>query len=82
MLPVCQATPVSRLVYASLSWWGPITNEERNKLRTVSNRAYRWSLSGGTKFDIAAICQLHDQRLFQDFLRNAKHVLHPSLPLV
>jgi len=27
-------------------------------------------------------CQLHDQHLFQDILRNANHVLHPSLPPV
>jgi len=79
---VSRATLVSRLVYVSTSWWGPITNEERNKLQTVSDRAYRWGLSGGTRFDIAAICQLHDQRLFPDILRNAKHVLHPSIPLV
>jgi len=82
METVCRTTLVSRLLYASSSCWGPITNEKPNKLQTVSNRAYRWGLSGGTRFDIAAICQLHDQRLFQDILRNGKHVLHPSLPPV
>jgi len=56
-----------------------IANEELNKLQAVSNRAYRWGLSGGTRIDIASICHLHDQRLFQDILRNAKHVLQAIL---
>jgi len=37
-------------------------------------------LSGGSRFDIAVICQLQDQRLFQNILHKANHVLHPSLP--
>ena len=77
---VCQATLVSRLTYASPAWWGSTSAEDQSRLQAVSNRALRWGLSGGVKFDISDLCLRADTHLFQHILHNPLHALHPLLP--
>src|SRR2546425_7851586 len=41
---VCHSTLVSRLTYASPSWWGLASCEDKANMQSVLNRAKKWSL--------------------------------------
>lgn len=77
---VCRSTVLSRLTYASPSWWGFTTQEEKQKLQGVLNRAIRWGYLDKNSPTINDLCSKRDTDLFNAVLNNTSHVLHHLLP--
>lgn len=77
---VCQATIVSRLTYASPSWWGFASKEDSLRLQSVLNRAKRWGLCDKALPPIEEICGKLECNLFQKVLSSPAHPLHHLLP--
>ena len=79
---VCQATVVSRLLYAVPAWWGFTKAEDKDKLQAVLNRAKRWGYYKANDPNIAELCSKREDQLFKNVLSNPHHVLHQFLPPV
>ena len=79
---VCQATVISRLTYASPSWWGFTSSEDRQRLESVVNKAVRWGFYDSAKPNLDQICKKREYDLFKKVLSNPYHVLHHLLPPV
>jgi len=77
---VCRATLLSRLTYASPSWWGAINSSDRARLQGVLNRAVKWGICSPLPGGLASICDTSDHRLFTKVLSNPFHPLQPLLP--
>jgi len=78
---VCQATLVSSLTYASAAWIGFTSSEDRSRLQSVFNRAYRWGLcSPPSPPNLQAISDKTDSNLFSKICTYSNHVLHYILP--
>jgi len=77
---VCKSTLVSRLLYASPSWWGCISEVDRSRLQGVPNRAARWGLSPSPPFNLSELCDCADLTLFHSVLSIPYHTLHTLLP--
>ena len=77
---VCQATVISRLTYASPSWWGFTSAEDRQRLQSVVNKAVRWGYYDSAKPTVEEICLKRERDLFEKVLSNSNHVLHQLLP--
>jgi hypothetical protein len=78
---VCNATLISRLTYASSAWWGFASMEDRVRIQSVLNKAYRWGF-----YNTAAppcfndLCNHSDCVLFSKIQGMPSHVLHNLLP--
>ena len=77
----CQAYLMSSLTYALPSWWGFLTNTQKQQLQALQNKAHRWGLDGGIPIDtIDMVASNMDSRLFQKIIANENHVLFHLLP--
>ena len=79
---VCQATVVSRLLYAAPAWWGFANEGEKKRLQSILNRATRWGFYPKNGPTLEAICSHRESNLFFSVLSNPSHVLHQFLPPV
>ena len=77
---VCKALVVAKLTYASTAWWGFATNENRQSLQAVLNRATRRGFYKSSDLSIEQHCRARDLKLFSSVLHNPSHVLHHLLP--
>ena len=78
---VCKSTLLSSLAYASPSWWGFASAEDRARLESVIKKAMRWGCAGDDPLPtLQDICSKADANLFQNVLNNSRHVLHQLLP--
>jgi len=77
---VCQSTLISRLTYASPSWWGLASSEDKAKLQSVLNRAKKWGLCDPAAPQLEKICSKYDSDLFQQVILSPNHTLHYLLP--
>src|SRR3989442_3235214 len=77
---VCHSTLVSRLTYASPSWWGLASCEDKAKMQSVLNRAKKWGLCDVATPPLEEICAKLDTDLFNKVIHSSNHVLHHLLP--
>lgn len=77
---VCHSTLVSRLTYASPSWWGLASCEDKAKMQSVLNRAKKWGLCDVATPPLEEICAKLDTDLFNKVILSSNHVLHHLLP--
>jgi hypothetical protein len=77
---VCRATLISKLTYASPSWWGFVSILDKASLQALVSKAIKWGLYDQSMPSISQICQKSDDILFKNILINTEHVLHQFLP--
>src|SRR3989442_7275483 len=70
----------SRLTYASPSWWGFVTSEDKLRMQAVLNRAKRWGLCDREIPSLEEMCTKLDRDLFQKVISSPAHPLHHLLP--
>src|SRR6478609_8580604 len=77
---ICQATVVSRLLYAALAWWGFARKEDKRRLQSILNRAIRWGFYKDNGLSLSEICEIREERLFSSILATTNHALYQFLP--
>ena len=77
---ICQATVVSRLLYAAPAWWGFAWEEDKRRLQSILNRAIRWGFYKDNGPSLSEICEIREERLFSSILANPDHILYQFLP--
>ena len=77
---VCRATLISKLTYASQSWWGFVSNSHKARLTSLVSKAVKWGLYDQSMPSISEICEKADDTLFRSVMNNSEHVLHQFLP--
>ena len=77
---LCRATLISKLIYASPSWWGFVSNAHNARLASLVSKAIKWGLYDQFMPSISEICEKADETLFRSAMNNAEHVLHQFLP--
>jgi hypothetical protein len=78
---VFKATLLTSLLYASPSWWGFVSAEDRDRLDSVLRKARRWGCMGECQIpSLHDLFSQADARLFHKILNNHNHVLHQLLP--
>ena len=80
---VCNATLLSWLSYASVTWWGYTSFDHRIRLQAVLNKAQRWGFYVKTfTLNFSSVCEEFDSVLFHKICNIRSHVLHNLLPLL
>ena len=71
---------LSKLTYASPSWWGYTNASDKSRLEAFLKKARKAKFSDHLSFD--EICQNADERLLKSVIFNKHHVpyYHPLLP--
>ena len=77
---VCLATLVSKLTYASPSWWRFASNAAKTKLQALVTKVIKYGVYDLNMPNIEQICEKADTKLSWDILNNSEHVLHQFLP--
>src|SRR5664279_4940019 len=77
---VCNATSITRILYASLAWRGYASNSDLNRLQSVINRVKRWGVLSLDAPCLANLLDSADNTLFKKVLSNPNHVMHSLLP--
>ena len=77
---VFKATSISKLLYASPSWWGFITNALLDRIEAFIRRARRFGYYSECEMDAKSLCEAAGSCLFTRIKRNPDHVLHPFMP--
>ena len=77
---VCRATLISKLIYASPSWWGFVSNAHKARLTSLVSKAIKWGLYDQFMPNISEICEKADENLFRSVMNNSEHILHQFLP--
>jgi len=77
---VYQATIISKLSYASPSWWGYTTAVDRERIEAFIKRSVRQGYRSAASQTFADICSAADNRLFAKVTNNSSHLLHCLLP--
>lgn len=80
LFQVFNALVVSKMAYAASSWSGLLTQNQIAKLQSVLNKAVRWGFTN--EQSVVSLFTDSDTRLFENILKNNKHVLHHLLPPV
>ena len=81
---VCRATLISKLIYASPSWLGFVSNAYKARLTSLVSKAIKWGLYDqfmpNISENISEICEKTDENLFRSVMNNSEHALHQFLP--
>ena len=77
---VCRATLISKLTYASPSWWGFVSVADKARMNSLVSKAIKWGLYEQSMPSIFEICEKADETLFGSVMNNSEHVLHQFLP--
>ena len=77
---VTRATLVSKLTYASPTWFGFLDGGCKSQCQGVLNRLKRTGYLGGEFADFSELCESADKALFSAVLSNLDHVIHQLLP--
>ena len=77
---ICQATVLSRITYASPSWWGFTTADDKQNLQAILNRAVKWGFLDTSHSSLEQICTKREEDLFAKILSKPHHVLYHLLP--
>ena len=77
---VFQATVVNKLSYAAPAWWGYASAADRGRLEAFLRRSASFGYRDASAPSLAYICAQADEKLFNNILRNDKHLLRPLLP--
>ena len=73
---------VSRILYASPSWWGFTNSQDKSRLQAVINRSKRFGICHPGFPNIESLVKNTEKRLFNKLMENENHVLHALLPPV
>ena len=79
---VFQATVISRLQYASPSWWGYTTPSQRERFESFLRRSQKFGYYSLDSPNFAMICDSADRMFFHSVESNDDHILRCLLPQV
>jgi len=71
---------VAKLSYASPAWWGFSSASDRGRIEALLRRAARLNFHPVSAPSLICICNVADERLFNNILHNSHHILSPLLP--
>jgi hypothetical protein len=77
---VFKATSISKLLYASPSWWGFISKALLDRIEAFLRRAKKFGYYSASESDAKTLCENADSNLFKRVKSNPDHVLRPFLP--
>ena len=77
---IFQAKCVSKLTYASPSWWGFANASDINRINAIFRKAIKWGYYKKEGADFEHLCKNKDITLFKAVLSNSNHVLNQFLP--
>ena len=77
---IFQSTVIAKLPYASPAWWGSTNVSDRARLEAFLRRSTKFGYRDASSPSLSSICDAADDKLFNNILRNARHLLHPLLP--
>src|SRR5208282_2904212 len=77
---IFHATVIAKLCHASPAWWGFTSAADRNRLEAFLRRSAQFGYRDASAQTLSDICEQVDKRLFDNIIRNDKHLLHPLLP--
>jgi hypothetical protein len=77
---VFQATAVTMLSYAAPAWWGYASAADRGRLEAFLRRSVSFGYRDASGPSLARICAHADEKLFNKFMHNDRHLLHRLLP--
>src|SRR6218665_2834965 len=73
-------TSFAMLLYASSSWWGFTSAQDRQRRESMVRRMIRWGFLADDAPTFESVVSAADQRLFKAITTDQCHVLHRSLP--
>ena len=79
---VFQATVISKLQYASPSWWGYKTPSQRERFESFLRRSQKFGYYSLESPNFATICDSADKTFFHSVVSNDDHILRCLLPQV
>jgi len=79
---VARMTSLAVLLYASSSWWGFTSAQDRQRLENMVRRMIRWGFRADDAPTFEYLVSAADQRLFKAIKTGQRHVLHRYLPNV
>ena len=71
---------ISRIMYASSSWWRYTKAYEIAQVNALIKRAKRWGYCDPNCPSFEELCDNKDNKLFSTIITNPKHVLYRLLP--
>ena len=71
---------ISKLVYASPSWWGFISASSKHQLEAFVNRVIKFGFYPPNHISLAQIIEVQESNLFRSIVDNSNHCLHYLLP--
>ena len=77
---ITKATIVSKLLYASPSWWGLTQASDKDRLERILKRAKRLDYIEKSFPSVQELANTADSKLLLSTLHNTKHVLYQLLP--
>ena len=77
---VCRATLISKIAYASPSWWGFVSAIDKVRLNSLVSKAIKWEQYEQSMPNIFEVCDKADETLFRSVMNNSEHVLYQYLP--
>jgi hypothetical protein len=77
---VFHATVIAKLCHASPAWWGFTSAADRNRLEAFLRRSTQFGFRDVSAQTLSDICEQADRRLFDNIIRNDKHLLYQLLP--
>ena len=78
---VLQAKVLSKIVYASSSWWGFTNSNDRFRINSFLNKCKKLGFYPQTGDTSEELCEKADEKLLTSIVNNKSHVLHRFLPL-
>src|SRR6218665_3516834 len=77
---VARMTSLAVLLYASSSWWGFTSAQDRQRLENMVRRMIRWGFLADDAPTFESLGSAANQRLFKAITTDQCHVLHRYLP--
>ena len=77
---IFQATVIAKLAYASPAWVGFANAADRARLEAFLRRSVSFGYRSASSPNFARTTDEADNKLFENILSNASHLLHPLLP--
>ena len=72
---------MSKLLYASPSWWGFISKQNREKLESFLNKAIKFGYYGTNDQNVYELQNASiEKKLFENIISNQRHALYGLLP--
>ena len=71
---------ISRLLYASPSWWGFVSQHDKNRLQSFLNRSLKFDYCKPKTSTLENQIKTAERRLFKSITADEQHILYGFLP--